>query len=150
MGDTRRVRWIRFTFSCVKTIRSRVQKSGKSFSRTRTSGTIGFLSLSHHEEHLEDEVAKLNRDLMLALESVSAYVERVTAHDDSCSFVGTHRLGGSHQNRSQDIHVLSNMEKTWILCAGIFCACLSRRSTHPVLLVRSELDAPNGSLLWRV
>ena len=88
-----------------------------------------------------EEIAKLNRDLTLALDSVSAYVERAD----------TMMILAPSSVHSDLVDLKTGRKKytcyrTWrrrgFCVLEFFCACLSRRSTHPVLLVRSELDAP--------
>ena len=89
----------------------------------------------------QEEVAKLNRDLMLALDSVSAYVERAdTMMILAPSSVHTDLVDSKTGRKTYTCY------RTWrrrgFCVLEFFCACLSRRSTHPVLLVRSEFDAP--------
>jgi ankyrin repeat protein len=89
----------------------------------------------------KDETATLNRDLILALDSVSAYVERAdTLMILAPSSVHTDIV---HKQTGKKTYTCYRTWRRRGFCVlEFFCANLSRRSTHPVLLVRSVTDAP--------
>jgi len=87
------------------------------------------------------EVERLGRDLRLALDSVSAYVERA----DTLMILAPSSVHvdivDEHTGRKK-----YTCYRTWrqrgFCVLEFFCANFSRRSTHPVLFVRSEMNAP--------
>jgi hypothetical protein len=89
----------------------------------------------------KDEIERLSKNLTLALDSTSAYVERAdTLMILAPSSVHADIIKPRTGKKAYTCY------RTWrrrgFCVLEFFCANLSRRSTHPVLLVRSELDAP--------
>ena len=87
------------------------------------------------------EIAMLEQDLNLALDSVGAYVEKSdTLVILTPSSVHVDILDEETGRNTYTCY------RTWrrrgFCVLEFFCAHFSRRSTHPVLLVRSEVDAP--------
>ena len=143
--DTRQ-RQIRWSCSRTHSVQGQhdhdfVQEWKESFSQTRTSGTIFGLSLSHHEEHLKSQKTKLKRDLTKALDSVGAYVERAdTMMILAPSSVHTD-LVDSKTGRKNTHAIERGEDEDSVFWNCLLCVFVSTK-THPVLLVRSELDAP--------
>ena len=88
-----------------------------------------------------EESAILNEDLKLALDSVGAYVERAdmlviltpsSVHQDKID----------EETGRKTYTCYRTWRKRGFCVLEFFCANMSRRSTHPVLLVRSVLDRP--------
>jgi hypothetical protein len=89
----------------------------------------------------QDEITRLKRDLILALDSVSAYVERT----DTLMILApssVHADMVDEQTGRKTYTCYRTWRRRGFCVLEFFCANFSRRSTHPVLLVRSEMDAP--------
>ena len=88
-----------------------------------------------------EEFARLQKSLGLAIDSVASYVER---SDTMMILVAPSVHNDRIDPRTR--RKLFTCYRTWRrrgLCVlELFCAFLSRRKTHPVLLVRSDIDAP--------
>ena len=87
------------------------------------------------------EIAILNRDLKLALDSVSAYVERAdTLMILAPSSVHADMIDSKTGRKAYTCY------RTWrrrgFCVLELFASFLSRRSTHPVLLVQTDLATP--------
>jgi ankyrin repeat protein len=89
----------------------------------------------------QDEIARLKRDLTLASDSVPAYVERA----DTLMILApssVHADMVDEQTGRKTYTCYRTWRRRGFCVLEFFCANLSRRSTHPVLLVRSDLDTP--------
>jgi len=89
----------------------------------------------------KEEIERLSQELILSLDSVSAYVERA----DTLIILAPSSVHADIVNKHSGKKTYT-CYRTWRrrgFCVLEFCcAVFSRRSTHPVLLVRSEMDAP--------
>ena len=131
--------WIRFMFFCTRTTRSRVQRVERA-SHKRVHLVRLVVSASTITRNIsEDEVAKLK----MRLDSGSSTLYQHTWNEqilsrDSCSFVSTRRSVDTKTGR-KDVHVLSNVAKTRILCVGIFL-CVSCLDVRHILFFSYDLN----------
>jgi len=90
----------------------------------------------------KEEIARLKRGLNSAVDSVSAYVERA----DTLMILAPSSVHADIVDKKTGRKTYT-CYRTWrrrgFCVLEFLCAYLSRRSTHPVLLVRSDLDTPS-------
>ena len=89
----------------------------------------------------KDEITKLSQDLISALNSVAAYVERA----DTLVILTPSSVHADNVDKKTR-RKMYTCYRTWrqrgFCVLELFASFLSRRSTHPVLLIRTDLNAP--------
>ena len=89
----------------------------------------------------QEEVKRLERDLVCALDSVAAFVERsdtLVILSPSC----VHADKVDPQTHRKPYTCYRTWRRRGFCVMEFFCKNLSRRATHPVLLIRSDLKSP--------